>query len=202
MKWRLNEGLCYQYCGVSPTTLCKLNLEGIFLRFRMLILLDVAMFVQIHQSRISLGLLMGNEIPSNFEMQEKQISPMKFPFQNWESFLMAKTNSITGTASSSKTKTRGLFKNSEAFADWHKAFFKIEEARGKIKLAIKARKMTRAFLVTEVANHDFGIGNSGDLFEALIIYTRVLRGYFQSIYRFNVAVAEFEKLSPLMGTVY
>ena len=71
-----------------------------------------------------------------------------------------------------------------------KGFIKAVEAQDKMNLAKKTRKITRALLVGEVANYDFGIGSSGDLFEALIIYTRVLKGYYQSIYNFNLSVAE------------
>ena len=55
--------------------------------------------------------------------------------------------------------------------------------------------MTRALLVTEVANYDFGIGNEADLFEALIIYTRVLVGYYEAVHTFNVSVHHFHSLS-------
>ena len=53
--------------------------------------------------------------------------------------------------------------------------------------------MTRALLVSEVANYDFGIGDSGDLFQALIIYTRVLNGYYDSVYNFNLLVAKLDR---------
>ena len=36
---------------------------------------------------------------------------------------------------------------------------------------------------------DFGIGDPADLFQALIIYTRVLSGYYESVYKFNLSVA-------------
>ena len=48
--------------------------------------------------------------------------------------------------------------------------------------------------MSEVANYDFGIGDAGDLFEALIIYTRVLSGYYDSVYNFNLAVADLNRL--------
>ena len=60
-------------------------------------------------------------------------------------------------------------------------------------LARKNRKMTRALLVSEVANYDFGIGDPNDLFQALIIYTRVLSGYYESVYKYNLAVAELNR---------
>ena len=77
----------------------------------------------------------------------------------------------------------------------YKAFIKVMESRDKMNLAEKLKKMTRALLVTESSNHDFGIGNSGDLFESLIIYTRVLSGYFETIYNFNMSVVELNKIA-------
>ena len=67
------------------------------------------------------------------------------------------------------------------------------EAKKKMQLARKSRKMTRALLVSEVANYDFGIGNPADLFQVLIIYTRVLTGYYESIYKFNLSIAELDR---------
>lgn len=71
----------------------------------------------------------------------------------------------------------------------------VNKAREELALAGKNRKMTRALLVTEAANYDFGIGNEADLFEALIIYTRVLVGYYEAIHTFNVAVYRFTKIA-------
>ena len=68
------------------------------------------------------------------------------------------------------------------------------ETREKLNLARKNRKITRALLVSEVANYDFGIGEPADLFEALIIYTRVLSGYYDSVYNFNLAVADLNRV--------
>ena len=53
--------------------------------------------------------------------------------------------------------------------------------------------MTRALLVSEVANYDFGVGETGDLFQALIIYTRVLNGYYNSVYKYNLSVAILDR---------
>ena len=62
-----------------------------------------------------------------------------------------------------------------------------------MELAKKNRKMTRALLVSEVANYDFGVGETGDLFQALIIYTRVLNGYYDSVYKYNLSVAVLDR---------
>ena len=74
-----------------------------------------------------------------------------------------------------------------------KSFLKVVEAGKKMELAKKNIKMTRALLVSEVANYDFGIGASGDLFQALIIYTRVLNGYYDSVYKYNLSVAILDR---------
>ena len=73
------------------------------------------------------------------------------------------------------------------------AFLKVNKTKKKMQLARKNRKMTRALLVSEVANYDFGIGDPGDLFQALIIYTRVLSGYYESVYKFNLSIAELDR---------
>ena len=79
-------------------------------------------------------------------------------------------------------------------------YLKAVENRGKLQLAQKNRKITRALLVSEAANYDFGIGDPGDLFEALIIYTRVLGGYYDAVYNFNVSVAELNRVkAPWIG---
>ena len=43
----------------------------------------------------------------------------------------------------------------------------------------------------------YGIGDPGDLFEALIIYTRVLGGYYDAVYNFNISVAELNRVFQL-----
>lgn len=75
------------------------------------------------------------------------------------------------------------------------AMVAVNKARDQLELARKSRKMTRALLVTEVANYDFGIGNEGDLFEALMIYTQVLVGYYDAIHNFNVSVYRIRSLA-------
>ena len=73
-------------------------------------------------------------------------------------------------------------------------YLKAVETRKKLNLARENRKITLALLVSEVANYDFGIGDPEELFEALIIYTRVLSGYYDSVYNFNLAVADLNRV--------
>ncbi|MFQ5444247.1 MAG: hypothetical protein ACE5EK_06475, partial [Nitrospinales bacterium] len=99
-----------------------------------------------------------------------------------------------GKAKKAKTVKSEKELSMEKSVAFREAFLRVNEAREKWKLAKKARKITRALLVTEVANYDFGIGDSAELFEALIIYTRVLSGYYETIYNFNMAVASLRLL--------
>ena len=129
-------------------------------------------------SRLSLSETLDNKYPSNVKLLESDIFPVEFQFDSFFSWLK-------GQSISSKTNKRLLI--------LRKSFLKVVEASKKMKLARKNRKMTRALLVSEVANYDFGVGESGDLFQALIIYTRVLSGYYNSVYKFNLSVAILDR---------
>jgi hypothetical protein len=110
-----------------------------------------------------------------------KFQPVTFPYQTVDEFLQS-------NSSDSKTPKR-----SDLF-DLREAMIEISKTREQLTLAGKNRKISRALLVTEAANYDFGIGNEADLFEALIIYTRVLVGYYEAIHAFNVAVHRFNSL--------
>ena len=103
-------------------------------------------------------------------MSEPNISPVEFDFADYHDW------SGQGSELSRNISLK-------------KAFLRVVEAKKKMLLVGKNRKITRALLVSEVANYDFGIGDSADLFQALIIYTRVVRGYYDSVYKFNLSVA-------------
>ena len=106
------------------------------------------------------------------------ISPLTFEYGDYEEWIQQNRE-----ATEVREKTIVL----------KKAFLKVKEAKKKMHLAQNNRKMTRALLVSEVANYDFGIGDPGDLFQALIIYTRVLSGYYESVYKFNLSIAELDR---------
>ena len=140
-------------------------------------------------ARLSLGRLMGWEISRESPVTEKRIRPVDFPFVLFEEYLKGRK---AGGAPQTVSKDK-------AFA-LRKALVRVNESREKMNLAGKIKKITRALLVTEVANYDFGIGDSKDLFEALIIYTRVLKGFYETIYKFNMAVADLQKIENLPST--
>ncbi len=121
-------------------------------------------------SRLSLSEVLKNKYDPEAELLEPDISPVEFDFADYEQW------SKQGSELSENVSLK-------------KAFVKVIETKKKMQLARKNRKITRAFLVSEVANYDFGIGDPADLFQALIIYTRVLSGYYDSVYKFNLSVA-------------
>lgn len=128
---------------------------------------------EIQIAKLSLGHLLGVMFTEKSSIQDDKMIVLEFSSQNRDDI--------------------GSLK-SENQLEAEKQLAHIFKAEKVFKLAKKNRKITRSLLVTEVANYDFGIGNSGDLFEALIIYTRVLRGYYQAMYDFNHSVIKMELL--------
>lgn len=125
-------------------------------------------------SRLSLFEILKNKYEPEAELLEPNISPVKFDFANYGDW-SRQGSELAGNISLKK------------------AFLKVIETKKKMQLARKNRKITRALLVSEVANYDFGIGDPAELFQALIIYTRVLSGYYDSVYKFNLSVAGLDR---------
>jgi hypothetical protein len=128
-------------------------------------------------ARLSMADMFNENYSVDAEMRESVIEPVDFKFNDYEKWF--KDSGLTAV-------TKDL--NNELAL--RVCYLKVVENREKLQLAQKNRKITRALLVSEAANYDFGIGDPGDLFEALIIYTRVLGGYYDAVYNFNVSVAE------------
>lgn len=158
----------------SAITKLKLGLTGTLndiLRFNS----DIAL------AQLRLEKYLGVRWAQGMDISGPKFQTVDFPHKTVNEFLKSK-------ASDSKIlKRSGLF-------DLREALIEVNKAREQLTLAGKNRKMTRALLVTEAANYDFGIGNEADLFEALIIYTRLLVGYYEVIHTFNVAVYRFHSL--------
>lgn len=136
-------------------------------------------------AKLSLGKMMGWDLSSEIQLAQDKILPVEFDYTNLREYRLK--------AGKNSSEAAGLSEEEKRFA-LQKTFIRINKTREKKNLANKIKKITRALLVTELANYDFGIGDSGDLFQALIIYTKVLRGYYESIYNFNMAVAALEKI--------
>ena len=121
----------------------------------------------------------------DIELRESEIKPIDFKFKDYKTWFV---DSGLATIMDSKLDLSGIE------LELKTGFLKVLESREKLKLAKKNRKITRALLVSEAANYDFGIGEPEDLFEALIIYTRVLSGYYDSVYNFNLSTAELNRI--------
>jgi outer membrane efflux protein len=158
----------------SAITKLKLGLAGT--------LNDISQFnSDIALAQLRLEKYLGVRWAQGTDISGPKFQPIDFPHQTIGEFLQS-------ASSGSKTPTgSGLY-------DLREAIIEVNKARDQLNLAGKNRKMTRALLVTEAANYDFGIGNEADLFEALIIYTRVLVGYYEAMHAFNVAVHRFHSL--------
>ncbi len=157
----------------SAITKLKLGLAGT--------LNDISRFnSDIALAKLRLEKYLGVNWAEGVDISGPDFQPVDFPHKTVGEYL--KSN-----ASGKTPKGSGLFNMREAIIE-------VNKAREQLTLAGKNRKMTRALLVTEAANYDFGIGNEADLFEALIIYTRVLVGYYEALHTFNIAVHRFVSL--------
>ncbi|MBL7020220.1 MAG: hypothetical protein ISR86_06715 [Nitrospinaceae bacterium] len=173
--------------GVSQSAITKLKL-GLAGTLNDIIELDS----DIKVARLLLAGMFKEDYSADAEMRDSEIEPVDFKFNDYETWF--KESGLTTVTGSKELH----FSNFEL--GLKTGYLKVVENRGKLHLARKNRKITRALLVSEAANYDFGIGDPGDLFEALIIYTRVLSGYYDSVYNFNLAVAELNRVkAPWTG---
>ena len=164
-------------------------------------IVDLERDIQI--AKLNLGKLTNQELGPDSDIAKIDPIPVDFPYSSFDNYLKAKNlfsppKKLIGKVgiSSSETYTKNSIRlDEENRLILHKAYIAVESSKAKVMLGKQNRKVTRALLITEVANYDFGIGDSQELFEALIIYTRVFSGYLDSIYALNVAVAELEKLT-------
>jgi hypothetical protein len=141
---------------------------------------------EIKLARLSLVAIFKDKSFSVGKMLDSGIEPVEFKFMNYATWFK-----VSGLVSTPDIK--GIY-NSDNELALQKGFITAISTKDKLNLSKANRKISRALLVSEVANYDFGIGDAGDLFEALIIYTRVLSGYYDSVYNFNLAVAELNRL--------
>lgn len=137
-------------------------------------------------AKLRLEQYLGIQWSGDVDISGPKFRPADFHYKTIEEYLKKKSSS-SKPGKMKKTDRAGRFELRAAMGE-------VNLAREKLVLGRKSRKITRALLVTEVANYDFGIGNESDLFEALIIYTKVLVGYYETIYDFNLAVHRFMKI--------
>ena len=188
---------------VSQSDLTKLKL-GLSNTLKNII--DLEHDIQI--GKLNLGKLINQELRDGNDITVTDPIPIDFPFTSFDGYLKTKnltpqakkiiseagivSNEINGDQSTKLTEENSLL--------LYKAFLGVTSSKDKVMLGKKNRKITRALLISEVANYDFGIGDSQELFESLIMYTRVYNSYLDSIYTLNVSAAELEKLTDSIYT--
>ncbi len=150
---------------------------------------------EIHFAKLSLGHLLGWQVNADTPLREAGIEARDFPYSSLEAYL-ASLN-IPGQPADRRACQGPLAAGKRLLL--MEAYLNVDEARQQMELAKNSRKITRTLLVTEIANYDFGIGKSEDLFEALIIYTRVLRGYYETAYNLNRAIMELDRRAHCPG---
>jgi hypothetical protein len=160
--------------------------------------------------KLSLAMLINREPREVNDIVITDPIPMDFPYTSFDEYLSTKNlilkvkkltdNVVTASKKNHDKQSTILSEESSLFL--YQAYLNAESSRARVTLAKKNRKITRALLISEVANYDFGIGDSQELFEALIIYTRVFSSYLDSVYTLNVAVAELEKITDAVYIRY
>jgi len=162
----------------------------------------------IQVGKLNLGKLINQELREGNDIIVSDPIPIDFPYKSFDGYLKAKnltpqakkTIGKAGIVSNEIHVEQSAKLTEENSLLLYKAYLDVTSSKNKVMLGKKNRKITRALLVSEVANYDFGIGDSQELFEALIIYTRVFSSYLDSIYTLNVSVAELEKLADSIYT--
>ena len=153
--------------------------------------------------KLSLGGLINQELREGNDIFTADPIPIDFSYITFDDYLTAKNltpekKKLTGKAGTANNKVnvkKSTILTKEKRLFLYKAFLDVDSSKARLALGKKNRKITRALLISEVANYDFGIGDSQELFEALMIYTRVFSSYLDSVYTFNVMVAELEKIT-------
>lgn len=158
--------------------------------------------------KLNLGKLINQELRDGNDITVTDPIPIDFPYKSFDGYLKAKNltpqskkiNGKAGIVSNEIHVEQSKKLTEENRLPLYKAYLDVKSSKDKVVLGKKNRKITRALLVSEVANYDFGIGDSQELFEALIMYMRVFSSYLDSIYTLNVSVAELEKLTDSIYT--
>jgi len=169
-------------------------------------IIDLEHDIQI--GKLNLGKLINQELRDGNDITVTDPIPIDFPYTSFDDYLIKKNLTSPGKKIPGKV---GIVSNEihtkqptklteENRLLLFKAYLVVMSSKDKVILGKKNRKITRSLLVSEVANYDFGIGDSQGLFEALMMYTRVFSSYLDSVYTLNTSGAELEKLTDSLYT--
>jgi hypothetical protein len=189
--------------GVSQADLTKLKL-GLSNTLNNIIDLEHGLEI----GKLNLGKLINQELKDDNDIIFTDPIPIDFPYTSFDDFLKARNLNLqskkitgkSGVASNETHRAQSIKLTEENRLLLYKAFLEVTSSKDKLLLSKQNRKITRALLISEVANFDFGIGDSQELFEALMIYTRIFSSYLDSIHTLNIAAAELEKLTDSFYT--
>ncbi len=152
---------------------------------------------RLEQAKVELGALTGKDFFDPLVKVEKPLRAASFSYKSWESFLEKKPDFFN------KRRGRGGNADISLFGD-HKlefkvrsrqAFIRVLEARKKMQTAREVNKSVRALMAMESSNYDLGLGNPVDLFESFLLHSRFINVSLESIYNFNLAVAEWRRVT-------
>ncbi|HPX60564.1 MAG TPA: TolC family protein [Deltaproteobacteria bacterium] len=105
---------------------------------------------------------------------------------------------ITGSKVSAERAQHNRLLHTRDFAEINiplqvkKFYLELKEAENAAKASRAAYSNAKKWTVSALANFDFGVGPAKDIFEALQAYSRMRAAYFQSVYNYNIALANLD----------
>lgn len=151
---------------------------------------------ELDQSKVELGALMGKSLFDSEVKTENPLKPVLFDYQNWEEFLKKNPGFLNRNNNLKSKENHSLFGNLnlEFKVQSQQAFIRVLEAGKKMKSASKVNKSVRALMAMESSNYDLGLGDPVDLFDSFLVHARHINVSLESIYNFNLAVAEWRQV--------
>ncbi len=149
------------------------------------------------QAKVELGALMDKDFFDPLVKVENPLKAASFSYQSWEVFLEKNPNFLSEEKNLAQNDGSNLFGDLklEFIVRSRQAFIRVLEARKKMKTARKVSKSLRALMAMESSNYDLGLGNPVDLFDSFLAHARHINVSLESIYNFNIAVAEWRKVT-------
>jgi len=150
---------------------------------------------KLDQSKVEFGALMGKNLFDSSLKVENPLQSVQFTYRNWEEFLKKNPGFLDQGTGSKSVGKHSLLGDLEFKVRSHQAFIRVLEAEKKMKSTRKVNKSVRALMAMESSNYDLGLGNPVDLFDSFLIHARHINVSLESVYNFNIAVAEWRQVS-------
>ena len=150
---------------------------------------------KLEQAKIALESLMGKDYSGNIMVKIGGVlKPAEFSFNSWGDFYKENLDLFDEERSFVENS---LYENPKTGfkVRVQQAFIRVIEARKKMKNANKTKKSIRALMAMESSNYDLGLGEPVDLFNSFLLHSRNLGLSLDSIYNFNMAVAEWHRVT-------